>query len=473
MNIEEFRKRGHEVVDWMADYLSGIEDRPVKAQVKPGDIFRQLPLSPPVGGESFDSIFEDFESIILPGMTHWQHPSFFAYFQGNNSPPSILAEMLTATLGAQCMVWLTSPAAAELEEMTMNWLREMLGLPNEFEGVIQDTASTATLCALLTAREKLTDYAVNEKGFPHNRFTVYSSAQVHSSIDKAVKIAGIGVDNLRKIAVDENYALIPEELQQSIEEDLANGMKPLCIVAAIGTTGSTAIDPLRPIAEIANRHDIWLHVDAAYAGTALVLPEFRWMNDGIELADSFTVNPHKWMFTNFDCNAYFVKDKDALIKTFTINPEYLKTKEDDAVNNYRDWGVQLGRRFRALKLWVVIRSFGVEGIKNKVKLHIDLGQWFADQVKASDDFELMAPVPINTVCFRYHPAGIEEQQQLNEINHQVMDKLNDGGKLFLTHTKLNGNFVMRMVPGQTTVEKRHVEQAWELIQHEARATVTT
>ncbi len=468
MNIEEFRKQGHKLVDWMADYLGSIEERPVKAQVNPGDIFQQLPTSPPNSGEQFEAIFRDFESIILPGMTHWQHPSFFAYFQGNNSAPSILAEMLTSTLGAQCMVWLTSPAAAELEEMTMCWLAEMLGLPDGFEGVIQDTASTATLCALLTAREKATNYAINEKGFPHNNFTVYSSAQVHSSIDKAVKVAGVGVENLRKIAVDENYALIPEKLEEAIQEDISNGMRPLCIVAAIGTTGSTAVDPLRPIAEIANRHGIWLHVDAAYAGTALVLPEFRWMNDGVELADSFTVNPHKWMFTNFDCNAYFVKDKDALIKTFAINPEYLKTKEDDAVNNYRDWGIQLGRRFRALKLWVVIRSFGVDGIKNKVKLHIELGQWFADQVRAASDFELMAPVPINTVCFRYHPANLDDQSQLNNINQEIMDRLNDSGKLFLTHTKLNGNFVMRLVPGQTTVEKRHVEQAWELITTFAR-----
>ena len=366
----DFRKYAHEFVDWMADYLETIGDLPVKSQVKPGEIFDRISDDPPHEGESMPTIFEDFRNIILPGMTHWQSPNYFAYFTGNSSYPSVLAEMLTATMAAQCMVWETSPAAAELEEKVLNWLRDMIGLPDIFEGVIQDTASTANLVALLTAREKASGFSINEEGFTGDRtYRVYCSTEAHSSIEKAVKMAGFGRKNLVKVEVDESLAIQPEKLKDAVLRDLERGYYPLCVVAALGTTGTVAIDPLKPLAGICSEHGIWLHVDAAYAGTALVLPEQRWMTEGVEGVDSFVFNPHKWMFTNFDCSAYYVRDTEALIRTFEILPEYLKTGTRGKVNDYRDWGIQLGRRFRALKLWFVIRDYGVEGIRRKITLH--------------------------------------------------------------------------------------------------------
>ncbi len=468
MNFEDFRKHAHELVDWMADYLENIEQYPVKSPAQPGEIIRQLPVHPPQDGEPFGQIMADFAHIILPGMTHWQHPSFHAYFTGNSSPPSVLAEMLTATLGAQCMMWQTSPAAAELEERMMQWLIEMTGLPAGWSGVIQDTASAATLCAILTAREVHSDFAVNHRGFVDTqRFTVYCSEQTHSSIDKGVKIAGLGIKYLRKVEVDENYALRPAALEATIRADLARGLLPLCVIATLGTTGSTAIDPLRPIAEICRKYRLWLHVDAAFAGTALLLPELRWMIDGIEEADSFVFNPHKWMFTNFDCSAYFVKDKAALIRTFEILPEYLKTAEGDRVNNYRDWGIALGRRFRALKLWFVIRTYGLRGLQEKIRMHIDLAQQFAEWIRRSPEFELLAPVPLNLVCFCWKPPQLHDLAARNRRNQQLLENLNATGQVYLTHTKLNGVYTLRAVIGQTYVEKRHVEKLWRLLQQEA------
>ncbi|HUI66392.1 MAG TPA: pyridoxal-dependent decarboxylase, partial [Bacteroidota bacterium] len=413
MTTAEFRAYAHELVDWMADYLEQIEQRPVRAPVTPREIIDRLPEHPPLEGELFDAIFSDFKEIILPGMTHWQHPSFFAYFPANSSGPSILAEMLSTTIGAQCMSWVTSPAATELEERVMLWLREMIGLPSTFTGVIQDTASTATLCSILTAREQRTGFRINAEGFSAGtQFTVYCSIETHSSIEKAVKIAGIGTKGLRKLPVDSQYALIPSALERSIADDLAHGMIPLCVVATIGTTGSTAIDPLRSIGEICARHHVWLHVDAAFAGTAFLLPEMRWMLEGIELADTLVFNPHKWMFTNFDCSAYFVKDISALVRTFEILPEYLKTSEQSKVNNYRDWGIQLGRRFRALKLWFVIRNFGVRGLQERVRSHLALAQSLARAIENTPDFEVLAPVPLATVCFRFHPTGTSDSAEL-------------------------------------------------------------
>jgi aromatic-L-amino-acid decarboxylase len=469
MKIAEFRSHAHELVDWMADYLEHIEQRPVKPAVAPGDILGKLPSLPPVDPEDFHRIFGDFTEIILPGMTHWQHPSFFAYFPANSSPPSILAEMLTATMGAQCMSWATSPAATELEERVMEWLRGMIGLPDTFTGVIEDTASTATLCALLSARERASAYRINADGFPAGgRFTVYCSTEAHSSIEKGVKIAGLGKSSLRTIPVDATYAMNVDALERAIAADLKEGCTPLCVVAAIGTTGSTAIDPLRPIAEICRKHNLWLHVDAAYAGTALLLPEMRWMIDGIELVDSFVFNPHKWMFTNFDCSAYFVADQEALVKTFEILPEYLKTAEGTRVRNYRDWGIQLGRRFRALKLWFVIRTYGVSGLQEMVRTHIELARSFAENVRETADFEIIAPVPLATVCFRYHPRGVGDESRLNSLNSALMDRLNAGGRLYLTHTKLGGRVALRLVVGQTQVAQRHVAEAWSLITSTAR-----
>jgi len=464
MDNKSFREQAHLLVDWMADYMGEVENFTVKSKVQPGAIYQSLPELAPSEGEEMSAIMQDFNNIIMPGITHWQSPNFFAYFPANSSYPSVLAEMLTATLGTQCMIWETSPAAAELEERMMNWLKAMTGIPAGWHGVIQDTASAATLASILSARERFTDYAGNQDGpAALTGLRVYCSSETHSSIEKAVKIAGLGRANLVKVGVDEHFRMDLPALRQAIECDLVAGHKPFCIVASLGTTGCTAIDPIAAIAELACQYNIWLHVDAAYAGTALVLPEYRYMIEGIELADSFVFNPHKWMFTNFDCSAYFVKDKEALIHTFEILPEYLKTGTRGQVNDYRDWGVPLGRRFRALKLWFVIRSFGIEGIRKKVREHIRLADWFRNEIIADDRFELMAQVTLNLVCFRLHPKGINDIKDLNRLNELLLSKLNATGKVYLTHTKLNNAYTLRMVIAQTYVQERHVIAAWELI----------
>jgi aromatic-L-amino-acid/L-tryptophan decarboxylase len=402
-------------------------------------------------------------------MTHWQNPNFFAYFPANTSPPSVLAEMLIATLGAQCMIWETSPAAAELEEKMMIWLREMIGLPSYFEGVIQDSASTATLAAILTARERITGFSINNDGAGKaGTLRVYCSEQTHSSVDKAVKIGGIGRKNLVKIPVKEDFSMDPQKLKEAIICDKNNGYIPCCVVGTIGTTGTTAVDPIRAIGEICREYGIWFHVDAAMAGTALILPEFQWMLDGREYLDSFVFNPHKWMFTNFDCTAFFVKDVESLIRTFEILPEYLKTRTRGKVNDYRDWGVPLGRRFRALKLWSVIRSYGTEGLREMVRNHISLAGRLKEMILKENDFEILAPVVISVVCFRYHPSGYNEDQ-INLFNEKLNHKLNDSGKIYLSHTVLNGKYTLRMVTAQTNVTPEHVEKAWELIKTSARS----
>lgn len=463
MDNSEFRKEAHKLVDWMADYLENISKYPVRPFVKPGDIKNQLPLSPPKTNVSFNKIFSDFEKIILPGMTHWQHPQFFAYFPTAVSEPSILAEMLSSALAAQCMIWLTSPAAEELEERMMQWLREMIGLPENYTGVIQDSSSSATLIALLTAREIKTNFEINRSGFENNKFRIYTSSQAHSSVDKDVKIAGFGIDNLVKIDVDEIYAMIPGELEKAIQIDLQKGYTPLCVVSTIGTTSSTAIDPIELIGLICKKYNCWHHIDASYAGNALLIPEFRWMSRGVELSDSFVFNPHKWMFTNFDCSAYFVNDKEALVNTFSIMPEYLKTPEDKLVNNYRDWGIPLGRKFRALKLWFVIRTYGVEGLKKKITEHISLGQWFKEQILKTKEFELLAPVPLNLVCFRIRPDGIDDEIELEKINKKFLQNLNDSGKILLTQTKLKNKFAIRFVSGNINASLENVQEGWKLI----------
>jgi len=473
LDSEQFRKHGHDLVDWIADYMRDIRDLPVLAQVEPGEIIGQLPVDPPSEGEPFERIFADFQQIIMPGMTHWQHPSFHAYFPANSSPPSILAEMLTATLGAQCMIWQTSPSAAELEERVMEWLGAMIGLPPEFTGVIQDTASVANLCSILTARELRSGFSANRSGLGKlgETYTVYCSRETHSSVDKAVRIAGLGSESLRKIPVDRCFRMLASELEAMIERDTATGATPLCVITTLGTTSSTAIDPLQAIGEICSRYRIWLHVDAAFAGNALVLPEMRWMINGIEFADTFVFNPHKWMFTNFDCSAYFVRDKGALIRTFEILPEYLKTGLDSRVNNYRDWGIQLGRRFRALKLWFVIRTYGVEGIRRKIKEHIDLATRFASWIDEAEDFELMAVPTVTLVCFRYRPLSDLSQAELDRKNEMLLERLNASGRIYLTHTRLSDRYVIRLVVGQTQVNEPDVAQAWELITSVARASL--
>ena len=468
MNLEEFRKHAHQLVDWMVDYYRSIEKFPVKAQVEPGEIYNRIPEEPPQESESMEVVMKDFEQIILPGMTHWQSPNFFAYFPANSSYPSVLGEMLTATLAAQCMIWDTSPAAAELEEKVMNWLKAMLGLPKNWDGVIQDTASSATLVSLLTAREKYSNYQINEKGFADfEGMRIYCSTETHSSIEKAVKIAGFGKENLVKVDVDDQLRLDAAALEKAIKNDLETGKKPIAVVATLGTTGTTAIDPLKEIAAICAKYDLWLHVDAAFAGNALVLPEYRWMIEGIEQVDTFVFNPHKWMFTNFDCSAYFVKDRQALLRTMAILPEYLKTSTTGRVNDYRDWGIALGRRFRALKLWFVIRDFGVKGIQQRFREHIQWATELEQKIAAQPDFEIMAPRTLNLVCFRYHPENLDDEDQLDNLNMQLEQKLNDSGKLFLTHTRVKGKYTLRMVTGQTYLQKRHVESAWQFIREAA------
>jgi aromatic-L-amino-acid/L-tryptophan decarboxylase len=468
MENAEFRLWAHRFADWMADYYEDVKNYHVKPDVRPGDILAQLPISPPSSGEKMEDIFQDFKKIIMPGITHWQSPNFFAYFPANGSFPSILAEMITAALGAQCMIWETSPAAAELEERVMDWLKAMTGLPPGWSGVIQDTASTATLAAILSARERYTDYSVNDFGYERvNGLRVYCSTETHSSVEKAVKISGIGKGNLVKIQVDKEFRMDADALKAAIQKDADQGFKPCCVIATIGTTGCTAIDPIKDIADVCSKFGLWLHVDAAYGGTALLLPEYHWMIDGIESANSFVFNPHKWMFTNFDCSAYFVKDRENLIRTFEILPEYLKTVTRGKVNDYRDWGIPLGRRFRALKLWFVIRSFGVDGLQEKIRGHIQLAQWLEQQVQQSNDFELLAPRTFSLVVFRYHPGRISDPDDLNTINDLVLKAVNASGKAYITHTKLDGKYALRMSIAQTDVKMQNVESAWELINHKA------
>jgi len=470
MTNDEFRKELHRFADWIADYYGKVESFPVKSRVRPKEILSQLNRMDCFEATDMETLLADFERILLPGITHWESPNFFAYFPSNTSPPSILAEMLTAALAQQCMIWETSPAAAELEEYVMAQLRDLIGLPATFTGVIQDSASSSTLTALLMARERATGYAVNERGFSGERFRLYCSEEAHSSVEKDIKIIGFGRENLVKVPVDENFALLPGELEVRIQRDRQAGFVPLAVVSAMGTTGSTAFDPIREVAAIASRHGLFHHVDGAMAGTALILPEMRHLADGIELADSFVFNPHKWLFTNFDCSAFYVKEPDTLIRTFSITPEYLKTKRDEEVNNYRDWGIPLGRRFRALKLWFVLRHYGKEGLQAKIREHLRLAQLFASKLRGRDNFKLLAPVALNTVCFRYEPPGYEGD--LNALNAELLDRLNGSGKLYLTHTKLRDAYTLRLVAGQTDTAERHILQTFDVIVKTAEEITT-
>ncbi|PKL86069.1 MAG: aspartate aminotransferase family protein [Ignavibacteriae bacterium HGW-Ignavibacteriae-1] len=463
MKKNEFIKHGYQIIDKIAEYLSEADKYPVRSQVKPGEVRSQIPASPPNEGEDFDDILKDFDNIIMPGLTHWQSPNFYAYFPANTSYPSILGELMTSGLGVNAFSWETSPAATELEETVMDWLRQMLGLSNDFVGVIQDTASTATICSILTAREKMSNFESGKKGIGGKIFRVYASTEIHSSIEKAVRIAGIGTDNLVKIPTDENYAMRSDLLRDAIQSDLKAGFTPMCVVSAMGTTGSLAFDPIAENYEICKEFGLWHHIDAAYAGSAFILEEFKHLSELASLCDTFVFNPHKWLFINFDFSAYFVKDEESLIRTFEILPEYLRYKRGSEVKNYRDWGIQLGRRFRALKAWFVIRSFGVDELKSILRHHIALGAMFHDWVKSNKDFEVLAPVVMNVVCFRFHPVGIDDETLLNSINVQLLDEVNSTGKVFLSKTKLNDIFTIRMVTANLNVTEQHISDAWKLI----------
>jgi aromatic-L-amino-acid/L-tryptophan decarboxylase len=465
MSPEEFRRQGHAVVDWIADYMSRVESFPVLSRVQPGEIHSQLPPSAPHKGEAFDQILADVERVILPGITHWQSPNFFAYFPANASGPAILGDLLSSGLGVQGMLWSTSPACTELETHVLDWLVPALGLPEKFlssntgGGVIQDTASSASLCALLAARERTTHFASNRRGCD-GTLVAYCSTQTHSSVEKAMKIAGMGSDNLRLIDVDQNFALRPDELTRQIKMDKKSGLIPCFVCATVGTTSSCAIDPVREIARVSGDHNLWLHVDAAMSGTAALCPEFRFIHDGVEYADSYTFNPHKWMFTNFDCNCFYVADRNHLIQTLSVLPEYLRNKatESGAVIDYRDWHIQLGRRFRSLKLWFVIRHYGIEGLQHHIREHVRLAQQLVEWVRSDPRFELAAPAKLNLVCFRLRSG--------DQANQTLMDRLNASGDLYLTHTKLDGKFTLRLCVGQTNTEARHVERAWRRIRQE-------
>jgi aromatic-L-amino-acid decarboxylase len=460
MTPEQFRQHGHRLVDWIANYYENVESYPVLSQIELGEIRVALLSELFLNGENFDDMLADVDRILLPGITHWQSPNFFAYFPANASGPSILGELLSAGLGVQGMLWMTSPACTELETHVMDWLVDMLGLPQHFKstsmggGVIQDTASSGALCALLAARERLTQYAGNEQGLSGN-LVAYSSTQAHSSIEKAVKIAGLGRQNLHLIDIDENFAMRPELLAQRIQQDRQAGLVPCFVCATIGTTSSNALDPIAAIGRICREEGLWLHVDGAMSGTAALCPEFRYIQEGIELADSYCFNPHKWMFTNFDCDCLYVANRAALINTLSILPEYLRNKatESGAVIDYRDCTFPEALCSEAV---VVIRHYGVEGLQHHVRQHIALAQDFANWVQASEDYELAAPAPLNLVCFR-HKAG-------EEFNRLLMEELNQSGDLFLTHTNLNGQFTLRLCVGQTHTTARHVFSAWERIQ---------
>jgi aromatic-L-amino-acid decarboxylase len=462
MTPDEFRRHGHQVIDWIADYRQRVESLPVLSPARPGDLRAQLPAEPPQNGEPFAAMMDDVERLILPGLTHWQSPNFFAYFPSNASEPSILGDLLASGLGVQGMLWATSPACTELETHVLDWLAGMLDLPAKFRstgpggGVLQDTASSSVLCALLAARERATRGRTNEEGCD-GTLVAYTSTQAHSSVEKAMRVAGLGRRNLRLIEVDDAFAMRPGALAAAVTDDLARGLVPCFVSATVGTTSSNAMDPLPAIGAICREHGLWLHVDAAMSGTAALCPEFRWIHAGLEHADSYCMNPHKWMFTNFDCDAFWVADRAALINTLSILPEYLRNQatESGAVIDYRDWHIPLGRRFRALKLWFVIRHYGVAGLQSLVREHVALAQDLAGWIGADDRFELAAPAPLNLVCFR-HRGG-------DDVNQRLLDHLNASGRLYLTHTRLQDRLTLRLCVGQTRTERRHVEAAWRAI----------
>jgi aromatic-L-amino-acid/L-tryptophan decarboxylase len=459
MDSEAFRREAHRVADWIADYLAAPDRFPVLSRSLPGDIRAALPAHAPAEAENFSDIFSDFERIILPGITHWNHPGFFAYFAITGSGPGVLAEFLSAALNVQAMLWRTSPAATELEEVTLGWLRRLIGLPEEFGGVIYDTASVSSLHALAAARE-LAVADVRTKGLAGRddlpRFRIYCSEHAHSSIDKAVILLGLGHDAVAHVEGDAEYRMRPDRLEEAIVRDRDAGMRPLAVVATVGTTSTTSVDPVRDISAICGLEGIWLHVDAAYAGVAAMLPDYRWILDGAEHADSVVVNPHKWLFTPFDLSVLYCRRMDALRAAFSLTPEYLRTTEAAPVQNLMDTGIQLGRRFRSLKLWMVLRHFGVDGIRERLAHHIQLAQRFAEWVRADTDFTVVAPVPFSVVCFRANGS--------DRFNEQILDAVNGSGEVFLSHTRLNGQFVIRLAIGNLRTTEAHVARAWTLIQ---------
>jgi aromatic-L-amino-acid decarboxylase len=477
MDLEEFREYGHRMVDWIAEYLAHPDRYPVLSKVKPGDVKRMLGAAPPEAGESMEDIFEDLERIVLPGITHWNHPAFFAYFSITGSGPGILAEFLSAALNVNAMLWKTSPAATELEEVSLAWLRQMLGLPDSFWGIIYDTASTSTLHAVVAAREAIPGYNVREEGLTTApRLRLYASEQAHSSVDKAAITSGLGQSAVCRIPVDEVFRMDPRALGEAVEKDVRDGRLPFCVIATVGTTSTTSVDPVQEIAEVCSKHGLWLHVDAAYGGTTALLPEMKGVLDGCEQADSLVVNPHKWLFTPIDLSAFFCRRPDVLKQAFSLVPEYLQTTADDTVTNYMDYGFQLGRRFRALKLWMVIRFFGRAGLVERIRQHLAWAQEFALWVDADPDFERMAPTPFSTVCFRAHPAHSLQNGDpvswLNKLNSRLLDLVNQTGEAFLSHTKLRDQFTLRLAVGNLKTRREHLLRTWEILKEKTELLKT-
>ena len=469
LDPEQFRVYGKQVIDWIADYLANAERYPVLSPVSPGDVKRQLPGEPPRAPESMDAMLADFDRVILPGVTHWNHPGFFGYFAITGSAPGILGELLSAALNINGMLWRTSPAATELEEVVMDWLRQMLGLPAACEGVITDTASVSTLIAAAAAREAL-GRRVREEGLAGRadlpRLRLYCSEQAHSSVEKAGIVLGLGQAGVRKIPVDGEFRMRPDALAAAVDEDRRAGWLPFCVVATVGTTSTTSIDPVPAIADVCDRERLWLHVDGAYGGMAAIAPEMRYVLDGCDRVDSIVVNPHKWLFTPFDCSAFYTRRVDMLKRAFSLVPEYLRSADGD-VKNYMDYGIQLGRRFRALKLWFVIRSYGVEGLAARIREHCRLAREFAAWIDEHPDFERLAPVPFSAVCFRYRPRGVDDEAELERLNGKLLDAVNAAGRVFLSHTKLAGRYTIRLAIGNAATGERHVAQAWEALKEQA------
>jgi len=461
MPIEEFRKNGHELIDWIADYLKNVEQYPVLAQVQPGSVKDQLPSEPPNEGENIKDIMNDVNEIIMPGMTHWNHPNFMSYFNSTASGPAILGDFISSAFNINGMIWKTSPASTELEEKVMDWLRQMLKLPESFFGLIYDLASVSSMHAIAAAREQAkkmnSDYDIS-------KLRIYCSEHAHSSIDKSVITLGLSLESIIKIKVDDHFRMIPSELDNKIREDLLSGYQPFCVVATVGTTSTTSIDPVDRIGAISKKHKLWLHVDAAHAGSAAIVPEIRPILSGVEDADSLVLNPHKWLFVPVDLSVLYTTKPEILKEAFSIVPEYLKTDEESEVINYMDYGIQLGRKFRSLKLWFLIRYFGVSGLQNIIREHLRLGELFSDFIDRHENFERLAPTPLSTVCFRAIPGINMNKEEINAFNKKLMDEINNSGKLFLSHTKLNGNYAIRLsISGIRTTEK-HVLNAWNLIQ---------
>ena len=470
MTPEEFRRAGHQIVDWVADYRASISDRPVMAQCAPGDIAARLPASPPTEAEPFDAMLRDVNEILMPGISHWQHPAFFGYFPANASLASVLGDYLSTGLGVIGLSWQSSPALSELEEVTTGWMRQMIGLSDAWSGVIQDTASTSTLVALLCARERTTSYGVVRGGLQQEAgpLVVYVSAHSHSSVEKAALLAGFGRDNLRVVAHDAQFSMRADALETAIAADLAAGRRPCAIVATTGTTTTTALDPVGAIAEVAARHQVWLHVDAAMAGSAMILPECRWMWDGVEGADSLVLNAHKWLGVAFDCSLYYVRDADHLVRVMSTNPSYLRSAMDGEVKNLRDWGLPLGRRFRALKLWLLIREQGVGGLQARLRRDLVNAAWLADQVRAAPGWRLLAPVPLQTLCVRYEPEGVAGDA-LDRFTLAWCEQINASGRAYLTPALLDGRWMVRVSIGVEATERADVEALWVLLQEETAA----